>query len=269
MTNWEFPASGPIDLVIHLLAGDVTVTAEPTELITVSLDSSQRGDAGNRRAAGVRVEHQNGRLEIIEPKRSGFILRHDASLKLAVTVPTGSRCEMDTAAAAVTCRGELGSLRAKNGSGDISAATVTGPAELRTASGNVRVDDAGDRVSVHTGAGNIELGHAGGDVVAEAATGDIKIGYAGASATARTSSGNVRITSIRSGHADVTTVVGNVYVGVPPGIGVYLDLASVTGRVSSDLQPSDSVGEADLRIKGRTLRGNLQVARAALADTAR
>lgn len=266
MAHWEFPGSDPIDVEIGLISGDVNVTAEPTDMITVSLQPQRPGHAGDETISGFHVDYSEGRLEIIQPKRSGFIIRHSINVRLAVKVPQGSRCAIETAAANVTCQGELGSLEVRNGSGDISAATVTGPVELRTASGDVRVDDARDVVTAQTGTGDVRLRRVDGDVAAQSASGNVEIGAAGRSASARTSSGNVRIASIKTGQADVTTVSGNVYVGVPPGIGVYLDLSSLSGRVSSDLEPADTVGEAELRIQGRTVSGNLQVARAALAD---
>jgi DUF4097 and DUF4098 domain-containing protein YvlB len=269
MAQWEFPGSDPIDVEIGLVSGDVSVTAEPTDMITVSLQPQRPGHAGDETISGFHVDYREGRLEIIQPKRSGFIIRHSVNVRLAVKVPPGSRCAIETAAANVTCRGELGSLDVRNGSGDISAATVTGPVELRTASGDVHVDDARDGVTAQTGNGNIRLHRADGDVAAQTVSGDVAIGAAGRSVSARTASGNVRIVSVRTGQADVTTVSGDVYVGVPPGIGVYLDLSSLSGRVSSDLEPAGTVGEAELHIHGRTVSGNLQVARAALADAPR
>ncbi len=266
MTHWEFPGSDPIELDISLIAADISVTGLPTDVITVSLEPTKPGRAGDEAVAAVRVEYSAGRLEIVQPKQSGFIRRHSTGFSLAVTVPAGSRCTVSSAAADVSCHGELGSLDVRNASGDVSAATITGPVQVHTLSGQVRLDEAAAEVTAHSGSGDICLRRAGGNVIAQTASGDIEIGTAAASATARTASGSVRIASICAGTADITTVSGDVYVGVAPGVGVYLDLGTVTGRATSDLEPSDSGGDAELHIKGRTLSGSLNVARAALAD---
>ena len=50
--------------------------------------------------------------------------------------------------------------------------------------------------------------------------------------------------------------------------GVFLDLASVTGRVTSDLAASDTDANADLHLQCRTVSGSLHVARAASAEMA-
>jgi len=55
-------------------------------------------------------------------------------------------------------------------------------------------------------------------------------------------------------------------VKVVPGTGVFLDLASVTGRVTSGLAPSGQEGDADLHLQCRTVSGSLHVARAPAAE---
>jgi DUF4097 and DUF4098 domain-containing protein YvlB len=149
----------------------------------------------------------------------------------------------------------------------VAAAVASGPVQLHTASGDVRLDDAAAEVRAHTGSGEVLIRRAGGEITVNTASGDVEVGTAAASAIARTASGNVRIASMTAGQADLTSVSGDIAVGIAPGIGVYLDLASVTGQVRSDLHPSDTESHADLHLRCRTVSGDLRVARAVAAQS--
>jgi DUF4097 and DUF4098 domain-containing protein YvlB len=266
MATWEFPETNPIDLDVSLLTGSITIAAEPTEVISVSLLPSRPGRDGDDAAGDVRVEYHAGRLEITESKPQGLVLR-DHGLNLDIRLPAQSRCTVRTTSSEITCQGELGSLDVKTAVGDIRATEVTGPVQVSAISASVRVDDAAADVTVHTASGDIKLERVGGDVTATTTSGQIQIGTAAASVTAGTSSGDIRVGSIRTGAAKLTGISGDITVGVAPGVGVYLDLASVIGQVSSELDPSDTGDHADLKLKCRTVNGSLRVARAVAATT--
>ena len=102
------------------------------------------------------------------------------------------------------------------------------------------------------------------------ASGNIMIGVADASVMARTASGQVRVLSMTRGRGDLNSVSGAIEVRVVPGTGVFLDLASVTGRVTSDLAAydQDQDGDAELQLLCRTVSGSLHVARATSAEMA-
>jgi DUF4097 and DUF4098 domain-containing protein YvlB len=264
MSSWEFPVTEPIDLDINLVAGSICVTAQPTDVVAVSLQPAR--PCRDSAVDSVRVEFTGQRLIIAEPRHG--LRRHSTAFDLTVAAPTGSRCVVRTAASDIRCDGTLGLLDVHTASGDVVAAAVAGAARVQTASGDVRLGDVAADVTVHTGSGNVRLQLAGGPADVHTASGDIQIGTAAASVIVRSASGDITIASIASGQADLNSVSGDVYVGVVPGIGVYLDLASVTGRVSNELGHSDTAGPADLEIKGRTLSGDLRVARTALTADA-
>jgi len=268
MTSWEFPGSDPIDLDISLPAGSIAITAEPTEVTTVSLLPSHSGRGAEEAVAQVRVEYHAGRLEIFGPKHSG-LRRGGFGFDLTVKVPAGSRCAVRTGASDIACLGVLTSLAARTGSGDVTAAVVSGAVHVATASGDVWLEEAGGEMNANTASGDVRLLRAGGDVAVTTASGDVQIGSAQKSVSARTVSGDVRIASVASGRAELTTVSGDIAVGVAPGAGVYLDLASLTGSVTSELEPSDEsgeVGEADLDVKCKAISGDVRVTRAVAAD---
>jgi len=238
MPSWEFPAHDPVDLQVRLPAGDVTVSAAATQTATVTLDGH------DRILAATRVKFDNGTLSIIVPDQPR--LTRDGSVDAVVELPEGSSCRINTASADVQCTGELGALDVRTASGDVSAERVSGPARVDTASGDVSVGQAGEA--------NVET-----------ASGDVRIGWARGHAEVHTASGDVQIEAASGRRTDVKSASGDISVGVPPGIGVYLDLSSLSGTVSSELEPGEEAGEAggtDMRLSCRTISGDVRVSRA-------
>lgn len=238
MPSWEFPAHDPVDLRVRVPSGDVTVSAAATQTATVTLDGNERI------LAATRVEFDDGALSIIVPDRPG--LTRDGSVDAVVELPEGSSCRVNTASADIQCTGELGALDVRTASGDVSAERVSGPARVDTASGDVSVGQAREA--------NVET-----------ASGDVQIGWASGNAEVRTASGDVQIEAASGRRTDVKSASGDISVGVAPGIGVYLDLSSLSGTVSSELEPGEETGETeggDMRLSCRTISGDVRVSRA-------
>jgi hypothetical protein len=265
MTHWEFPGCDPIEVFVDLAAGRVALAAEPTDVTTVEISASWSG-RGERLIPDVKVSFEDGRLEVIAPRRSG-LWRGQAGLDLAITMPAGSRCAVRTASADVICSGDLADLDVHTASGDLTAGTVTGTVEANTASGDVRLDETGARTEVRTAGGDVRLARSGGDVTVRTASGDVTIGSAAASVTVATASGDVRLASVAAGRAEVATTSGDVAVGVAAGVGVYLDLASVTGSVNSRLDETEASDDVPLKVVCRTVSGDIRISRATGADS--
>jgi hypothetical protein len=266
MASWEFPGSEPVDVVIDLPSGSIAITAEPTDMITVSLIPSRRRNGGSE-IDEISVEYDSParRLVVLEPKHVG-LLRHRSGVECTVRVPAASRCTLRTASSDVSCVGEFGALDARTASGDVTAASVAGPVQLSTASGDIWLELASDGGRLNTASGDVRLLRSAGDVKITTASGDIQLGTADGEASLRTASGDIRLDQLQGGSADINSVSGDVQVRVVTGASVYLDLSSFTGRVVSDLDRSEEGGEeAAISVKCRTVSGDIRLARAAAA----
>ena len=244
MASWEFPRTEPIELRVQIAAGSVTVNAEPTDAVQLSIDADSRD--GN--VDDVRVNYADGRLQVAEPKSVG-LFRQRRALDVQVTVPVGSDCSVHTASAEVRCNGEPGRV------------------DIHTASGDVSIGDAHDIVTAYTASGQIHVARASADVTATSASGDISIDRAAASVAARTASGEITVTGAARGQVEANSVSGDITVRVAQGTGVYLELSSLSGEVTSDLEPvsepSEPSGQADLRVTCHSMSGDIRVARSA------
>jgi DUF4097 and DUF4098 domain-containing protein YvlB len=118
---------------------------------------------------------------------------------------------------------------------------VTGRATVGSASAALRAESIGTGLEVRTASGDVELGRAAGD------------------ASVSTASGDVGIDRVTGGSVTVKTVSGDVSVGVVPGLKVWLDLASVSGRMESQLDEDGDAGgngPAQVTVAVRTVSGN-------------
>jgi DUF4097 and DUF4098 domain-containing protein YvlB len=124
---------------------------------------------------------------------------------------------------------------------------VLGRATLGSASGDLRVESVAQGVDARTASGDVAIGRASGDVSVSTASGDVGIERAG--------SGSVRI----------KTASGDVSLGVVPGLRVWLDLSSVSGRVDLQLDDDSAGGEgpAQLSLSVRTVSGDQRIRRGA------
>ena len=241
MTSWEFPASDPVDLQVRVPAGCVTVRAAATQTATVTLETDRPGGRAERFLDATRVEFDQGALSVLAPERFG--VGRGGSLNVTVEVPTGSSFLVHTASADVRCTGELSGLDVHTASGDVRAERVSGLATVTTASGDVYVGEVAEA----------DLESASGDVSIRQVTGPVRVS---------TASGDVRIDAASGSRTEAKSTSGDIRVAVPPGIGVYLDLSTLSGTVSSELEPADETGGGDMTLNCRTLSGDVQVTRA-------
>jgi DUF4097 and DUF4098 domain-containing protein YvlB len=266
MPHWDFPGSDPIDVSVDLASGRVTLAAGPVSATTVDIAPSRFSRNAEKLIDEVRVAFDHGRLEVAGPRRAGLFRGH-AAFDVTITLPEGSRCMARTASADITCNGELAELDAHAASGDITAARVTGHLQAETSSGDVRLDETGP-AEIRTASGDVRLTWARDDVTVRTASGDVNIANAAADVAGMTASGDFRIASVARGSTEVSTASGAVVIGVNPGVGVYLDLSSATGSVTSQLDETGPSEDVALGVRCRTASGDIRIVRAAAAEPA-
>jgi Putative adhesin len=260
MASWEFAATGPVQAEIKLPAGSVRVAAVKTSTVTVTLLAA--GPAGERLIEQTEVSFEAGSLAVRVPEK--VRVSGNAALDLKVELPEGSRLTADTASADLLCSGELGGLSGKTASGDVNAGRVRGDVALSTASGDIRLADTTGDVRLETASGEVVIERADGEIIAKTASGGVTVVQAGMSVTIRTASGDVRVDSIVTGLADVSSISGDITLAVVPGATVYLDISTLSGHVSSELDSSaDAEREPELTLTCQTLSGDIRITRAA------
>jgi len=265
MTNWEFAASDPVDVSIDTWAsGAIVVAAEPTSTVTVEVTPSHSRDDVQDLLALIEVTFDDGQLLVRGPQAG--IFRRRQGLDLTIRVPEGSSCAAKTMSADLTVVGDLSALSLKTASGDLTAPVVSGDVTVRSASGDLMLEAVGGSVTVNTASGDFRCRSVDGPAQINTASGDVQIGRCGGSVAARTASGDVRLGTVAAGEIELSSASGDLFVGVVPGRGVYLDLSSTSGDIHSELEAADGydddAAEATIRISCRTLSGDIQIRRA-------
>lgn len=282
-TNLEtrFDTTGPINLKVELLVGDVTLTAGEAATTTVRL--VPRGRNGSEMAEKFTVEARGNDVVVIAPKlREGFFtLGSKGSVDVEVELPAGSTVEAKTGAGDVAGTGLLGDVRVSTGAGDLSFHEV-GSAHLKSGSGDLTLQSSRGDVNAKTGSGDVSIGSAGGRLDLVSGSGDIAIRRTDAGVKARTGSGDLHIDAstgdlelmtgtgdvvlgaMHGGQVQAKTGTGDVSIGIANGVATYLDLNSVTGDVDVDLDSTDGPGESEARasLSVNSGSGDIRVKRA-------
>lgn len=272
-TSFETP--GHVALRIALSGGEVTIDAVDDGTVEVELEALRDNDSTHRAIAEARVElvdrGQGHEVVVQVPKKSGFMAGRNAKVGIRVRCPLGSDLELRCSSADLEATGSLGVVGVKTASGDVALEDV-GTLEVDGASGDIRVRGVEGAMKVRTASGDVSARTVGGLLAVNVVSGDVSVGEARAGLAVTTVSGDVRVDAVGGGGISVQSVSGDVHLGVAPGERLYIDASSVSGAMSSELglddaPPGDAAaGVRELHV--RTVSGDLRIARAGAVSRA-
>ncbi|RBY80664.1 hypothetical protein DQ238_08880 [Geodermatophilus sp. TF02-6] len=243
-------------------AGSVTVAAvEGSTGLSVRVEAlDEAAEELLDRVVVEASEEQPVRLRVVVPEHRLF---RTPSFAVRVDTPAGAAVLATVASARCELRGALGRVVLTSASGDCSVESCA-EAQVRSASGDVALGAVAGPATVHAASGDVRLGSAAGAVEVRTASGDVEVGAAGGDLSLRTTSGDVEVGSLAAGSTRVTSVSGDVTLGVRPGLRVWLDLASVSGRLESELaDEAAGKGAAELTVAARSVSGDVRIRRTA------
>ncbi len=253
--TFRFPATGTAGLRVRNGRGTVLVTAgDVTETV---VEVSGRHDVSSVRVSASDDGRQIS-VEVPRTWRPGGPPRFD----ITVRIPAGSWVDIGTASASIATRGVLATAEAKSASGTISIEQVDGDCRGHSASGQVELGTIGGAVSLKTASGDQRVARVGGRCTARTASGSIDVGWAGDLVSAVSASGDVTVRDAARGEVSCKSTSGDIAIGVRKGTLVWLDLSTVSGRTTSNLQPDDAASkgtEEVLTVKASTVSGDITI----------
>ncbi|MGY1810565.1 DUF4097 family beta strand repeat-containing protein [Blastococcus sp. SYSU D00669] len=255
----RFPVgAGPHAVEIRNPAGTVTVEAGP-DCAEHVVEIAPLDSAAEELVDKVDLFLVGSRLRVHVPERR--LLRTPA-FAVRVTAPTGTAARVAVASADVDLRGDLGRVELTGASGE-SVVESCADLQLRTASGDARIGSVAGRATVGSASGDLRVDSVGGGLEVRTASGDVEVGTLAGDVSVTTASGDVGIVRATGGTVGVKTVSGDVSIGVAPGLRVWLDLSSVSGRMESQLDDgAGGEGPAQLTLAVRTVSGDQRIVRA-------
>ena len=261
----RFATPNPPRVRIEFRSGSIDVRTEDVGETTVELRGRRDNDAATRLIAETTVAQRGDEIVILVPKRAGGIFGRSHDLDLTITAPALTALAIDSGAADITARGDFGTATVQTGSGDVTIGHIADAIKIRSGSGDIRVDRIDGDAHITTGSADIQLGEVGGAGSVTTGSGDISVGSAGAELDVKTGSGDVSIDSVRHGEIKARTASGDVRAGVCAGTAAWLDVRTISGRVSSDLEASTEPGrdENRVRLQLETVSGDIELVRVA------
>jgi DUF4097 and DUF4098 domain-containing protein YvlB len=261
--TFETPA--PIDVDVRFGAG--TLTLDGVEATSTEVQIDPHDDAGREALESARVELRGNRLVIELPERRGLFGR-SPRFDVRVTCPARSRLSARTRSADIQARGPLTGADVKTASGDVEIQQVEGDTSVTSASGDVELGTTDGKTSVNTASGDVEIGRTSGSLKANLVSGDLTVREAEGPIEAHTVSGDQRLDAVGAGTVASNSVSGDILVRVRRGATVWMDVRSLSGETTSDLDategpPADESKLVELRLN--TVSGDISIGRAATA----
>ncbi len=270
--QYEFQTPGPVDLKVELTSGEIDITAADTSSTTVELEAVHGDDYAKDLIANARVEQHGDKISVIMPKSKGGMFGRKGSVRATITVPLDSSLRVDTSSADVTGHGRFGAVNLNSGSGDVELEEIAS-GDVKAGSGDVEVDSVAESIKVKTGSGDVSVGSIGGsgDIIAgsgdvvvgdltdaikvKTGSGDIVIKGGGERVDLMAGSGDLLLKRVSRGEVFAKTGSGDVSIGIVRGTAAYLDIQTVTGDVTSSLDPTEMPVDGDLTVSINVMSG--------------
>ncbi len=258
----EFPTKTPISILASFASGSINITTEDRQTVNVVVSPCGDSERSRLAAEAIDVEFSGDSLTIEAPVNTSWH-KEDRLVKVEVQAPSGSSALINVASASVNCRGQYSQVQVNSASSEMEIDEVSGDVTINTASGDTRIISVGGRLTTNTASGDVLVANVDGSVQVNTASGDIKIAESGGDVHSKSASGDLQIGAAHSGTISANSTSGDVSVGVVPDTGVWLDLNSKSGSISSELDTSgDPPDTHELSIQVRTVSGDIDILRA-------
>lgn len=232
-----FSVTGPIDLEVQTLSGDVIVRNGPAGSVSIH-GKIYVGDHwlfGNRHADVSDIEQHPPLRQDGNSIHIDYISVRDISVDYEITVPADATIRSHSNSGNQTIEGTTGRVELETGSGDVKLSRLTGEIRLQTGSGNIRAHEITGPVRGGAGSGDIELEEKGaGNIDLRTVSGNINVHGIEGALHADAGSGDITAEGAISGAWEVHTGSGNVHIRLPRDAAFDADLSTGSGTLSVD-----------------------------------
>ena len=237
-----YDVSGVPSIEIAAQAGDIVIkpSKEPRVKIVLS---------GNAEAVDLtQIDASPESISIRSRQSKGrfFSKRVD----IVVSAPPGGYLKVGLASGQLRVRMPLAELVVSTGSGDIRIDETIGSTRIKVASGDVSLSDVVGDADVTSANGDIRIPSAG-DISVSTASGDVRIGEATRTITVKSASGDVTVKKFGGSDLEITTMSGDVGIGLLPGLQVDASVKTLSGDFRNRIKPTEGerAGSMSLRVK--------------------
>jgi len=272
-----FETPGSVTLRIRIPTGRVLV--ETTDAPRTEIELEAHGRRGEDALDQIDVTHDErpGRHVVSIEQRDRiswgpFQISWGGGVEVRVRCPVGTELELSGASTEFRADGRYGKVSARTASGDIRLGDVEGKLEVKTASGDLELDRIeSDNASLVTVSGDVAVENVAGRLALRTVSGDVELGVARGPVTISTTSGDIDLRSLEAGELRIQSVSGDARVGISRGTKIFVDAASVSGDLNSELSvgdegPVEDGGDAGpeevVPVHVKTVSGDVRLVRA-------
>ncbi|MFZ5815739.1 MAG: DUF4097 family beta strand repeat-containing protein [Bacillota bacterium] len=199
MQSWQqrYAVSGPCSVKVEQMDGAVRITGSEEPAVTVKATWPGEGRIEDRLEVAVGT---NGIRLMVKPYRAGILglFNRDTLLDLELTVPVGSRVEIQSGSGPVAVERTAGPVELECGSGRVTLVGV-GRAQIESGSGSVQLREVNGPVTAETGSGRIDLEAALGPVRLQTGSGSVAVRRVGRGLEVETASGSIAAADVEGG----------------------------------------------------------------------
>jgi hypothetical protein len=269
MPTHTFPLEGPINLLVRIGHGSVTVDTEDD--LTEARVTLQPGKDAADLYAMTAVLMRGRTLTVAAPRQGGIFdfpmfgnRRANRGLAVHVVVPSGTAVKISTFTAPIVVTGRVGGADIAFGHAEAGLREVDGDLRLRYGSGSAKAVQVSGSVQVRSGSGTARFGEIGGGLTAGCGSGDLEVRVVHGAVHSRSGSGTATLHKVH-GDVDLASGSGGVDIGLPAGLTAQLDVHTGSGQVRSELPIEDQprTGKGAITVRARTGSGDVRLFRAA------
>jgi DUF4097 and DUF4098 domain-containing protein YvlB len=204
----------------------------------------------------------------------------DGEAAIEVRVPKGSTVEVGAVSADITSKGVLGTQRLKTVSGEVTADIAGDDSEVRSVSGDVTVRGTGKPISLRVSSvsGSLDLINGAGKLDVVTVSGDARVNMGETTEVrGRTTSGDLEVNAklARDGRVDVEGVSGEITLHLSAPGGLSTEIESFSGDIHGCLAEDKvervskygpgvrlnlrAVEAGGPRVRAKTLSGDIEI----------
>jgi DUF4097 and DUF4098 domain-containing protein YvlB len=268
--NRTVPADANGEVEISNVSGTIDVRGWDRNEVQVT---GHLGDSVER----LDLESSGGHtlVKVVLPRGYG----HDGEAILEIKVPKGSVVNVGAVSADISSKGVLGSQRLKTVSGEVTADVAGDDSEVRSVSGDVTVRGSGKPISLRVSSvsGSLDLMNGAGKLDVVTVSGDARVQMSDASEIrGRTTSGDLELNAklTRDGRVDVEGVSGEITLRLSAPAALSTEIESFSGDINGCLADKvervskygpgvrlnlRAVESGGPRVRAKTLSGDIDI----------
>lgn len=214
---------------LRVRSGDITVRPSSQGTVSIKLD----GDAETIDETNIEATSDAVSVRTRSEKKRWF----SQTMDVDVAAPPGSSIRIHVGSGDVVIHVPTTLIDVNSGSGDILIDEPVDDVRIKIGSGNVSLRARANNLHISCGSGTVRAEDCG-DCTVNTASGPIELGRVDGSLSVKTASGRIRVHRASGQDVRITSMSGDVTVGLAPGLKVDARITTLSGDFRNDIVPT-------------------------------